>query len=164
MRISITWVHPDLKLVPPSGAGAQPDDAPRTTPTRDESDGAVLGQAENQPHTPPFPFEKLPGKIQAEILKLILHKEGHVIHCLSRLDPFVPPASFSSEEELGDYRSGLTKRFFWGKRECNITHDGFDPNEVVSLLSVSKRMFFLGVHIFYGSNTFAFSSLGEFGR
>ncbi|KAG7147375.1 hypothetical protein HYQ46_003779 [Verticillium longisporum] len=35
---------------------------------------------------------------------------------------------------------------------------------MLSILLVSKSVHFLGVHAFYGLNTFAFSSLGEFGR
>jgi hypothetical protein len=99
-----------------------------------------------------------------KVLKLILHQENELVHCISRLDPFVPPATFPSAEQLGEHESGLKKLFFWGKRECSISEDGVAPSELLAVLSVSKRLHWLGVHIFYGCNTFAFSSLGEFGR
>ncbi|KAL2259368.1 hypothetical protein VTK26DRAFT_6983 [Humicola hyalothermophila] len=148
MSVQIRWVHPDIKLRAPD-----PDVAPRPAPVPVQ-----------QPDEKPFSFEKLPWQVQWRILKSVLYKDGHLIHCISRLDPFVPPANFPSAQELGDKRSGLINTFFWGKRECSITQDGLKPNEVLACLMVSKRWYWLGVHIFYGLNTFAFSSLGEFGR
>ena len=112
----------------------------------------------------PFPFAKLPGVVQVRVLEMLLVKSGQLVHCLSRLDPFVPPARFPSAEELGENRSGYRNVFFWGGRECSITEDGVDPNQLLAILSTSRRLFFLGSHIFYGGNTFSFSSLGELGR
>ncbi|KAK4150568.1 hypothetical protein C8A00DRAFT_17931 [Chaetomidium leptoderma] len=157
------FVHPDIKLV-------APDDQDRDS----EADFDVghdlaleAAPASDGPQTrrdeKSFPFDKLPWQLQGTILKLILHKRGRIIHCISRLDPFIPPASFPSAEELGEHRSGLKKVFFWGKSECSIS-SGVDPKDHLAILTVSKRFYFLGVHIFYGLNTFGFSSLGEFGR
>ncbi|KAI8151972.1 hypothetical protein K4K49_010092 [Colletotrichum sp. SAR 10_70] len=38
------------------------------------------------------------------------------------------------------------------------------PNEHLALFLVCKEWYFLGAHAFYGLNTFAFSSIGEFAR
>ncbi|CAP66526.1 uncharacterized protein PODANS_0_1470 [Podospora anserina S mat+] len=111
-----------------------------------------------------FPFEKLPGFIQLDIFKKVLFKDGQLIHCVSRLDAFHPPSTFPPEEEL-ERRSGLRHFFFWGpEKDCCVNTDGHEPAEVLALLQVSKRFLFLGTHVFYGLNTFAFSSLGEFHR
>ncbi|KAK3945674.1 hypothetical protein QBC46DRAFT_249661, partial [Diplogelasinospora grovesii] len=92
-------------------------------------------------------------------------REGQLVHALSRLDPFVKPNSIPSTDELRlQGRSGLKNVFFWGKRECSITRDCHYPNDTLRILLVSKRFHFIGVHCFYGLNTFAFSSLGELDR
>ncbi|KAK8022984.1 hypothetical protein PG991_006865 [Apiospora marii] len=63
------------------------------------------------------------------------------------------------------FRYLFLQGFFWGgeDRQCCVTlvHR---PNSVLRLLLVCKRWLYLGVHAFYGLNTFAFSSLGELGR
>ncbi|KAL2149309.1 hypothetical protein VTH82DRAFT_8657 [Thermothelomyces myriococcoides] len=165
-------VHPDLRLVPPhrrqllledsdSEAGESSIEGNESPEHALVEHRAVQGGEDG---ITPFPFEKLPWELQSRILKLVLVNPDGVIHCLSRLDPFVQPDHFPSPEQLGQNRSGLMNRFFWGRRECNLTHDGVEPNRHLAVLNVSKRFYFLGVHIFYGLNTFAFSSLGEFGR
>ncbi|RYP34114.1 hypothetical protein DL767_004449 [Monosporascus sp. MG133] len=90
----------------------------------------------------PFRFEELPKEIQARIFRIWFEKDT-LIHCLSRLDYYHPPKNFPAENH--QKRSELPKRFHIGTRTCN-------------------RWFFIGVHAFYGMNTFAFSSLGELGR
>ncbi|KAK3381669.1 hypothetical protein B0H63DRAFT_363124, partial [Podospora didyma] len=106
-----------------------------------------------------------PWEIQAKIFRLWLFKDGHLVHCFSRLDFFQPPADIPDpDEDDNSKRSGLMNVFYWGRRECNITQDCFQPNDVLRLLLVSKRFYFIGVHCFYGLNTFAFSSLGESNR
>lgn len=165
------WVHPDLKLVPPrnqsQNQGEEESGSEDGADTQDEADpekAAAPGVSQTPHGELPFYFEKLPLGLQGKILALLLHKQNQLIHCISRLDPFVEPEEFPSAEELGQHRSGLKKLFYWGGREVSIVDDGVHPNEVLALLSVNKRFYFLGVHIFYGSNTFAFSSLGELGR
>ncbi|EFQ35443.1 hypothetical protein CGRA01v4_13688 [Colletotrichum graminicola] len=105
-------------------------------------------------------FEQFPAKIQANIFKWVYIQEGKLIHCISRLDPYMPP-----EEPTGTNvdRSGLPHRFHLSGKSCNVTY-AIKPNMHLALLSVCKRWHYLGVHAFYGLNTFAFSSLGEFGR
>ena len=137
-----------------AGAVAVPEPAPELAP-----EPAVPGIPAS-----PFLFEKLPGPVQVQILELLLVRPGQLVHCISRLDPFVEPAAFPSAEDLGENRSGYRNLFFWGARECSITHDGVDPNQFLAVLGVNHRLLFLGSHIFYGANTFAFSSLGELGR
>ncbi|KAK1725266.1 uncharacterized protein BDZ83DRAFT_620288 [Colletotrichum acutatum] len=60
-------------------------------------------------------------------------------------------------------KSGLPRRFHLSGTSCNITY-GMKPNTRLALLTVCKRWYYFGLHAFYGLNTFAFSSLGEFGR
>ncbi|KAI1478138.1 hypothetical protein F4774DRAFT_419685 [Daldinia eschscholtzii] len=110
--------------------------------------------------SPGFPFEKLPSKIQAQIFGLVLVK-GTLIHCLSRLDPDNPPVDFP-DNDIKD-QSQLPTRFHFGTSPCQIIL-ARKPNDVLSPLMVCKRWYFIGAHIFYGANTFAFSSLGEWHR
>ncbi|KAK1999454.1 hypothetical protein LX36DRAFT_482071 [Colletotrichum falcatum] len=107
-----------------------------------------------------LPFEQFPANIQANIFKWIYIQEDKLIHCISRLDPYMPP-----EEPTGTdaNKSGLPHRFHLSGKSCNVTY-AIKPDEHLALFSVCKRWYYLGVHAFYGLNTFAFSSLGEFGR
>lgn len=146
MSVSIDWIHPNIRLEGPNIAGnPRVNEAPTPVPEV------------------PFPFERLPWEIQARIFTLWLWKPGQLIHALSRLDSFVELATIPDDEEL-EHHSGLPRGFYWGKTHYNVTDDRREPNDVLRLLLVSKRFFFLGVHCFYGLNTFAFSSLGEFDR
>ncbi len=131
------------------------------------------GGEANEGSSAPLPFDELGLHIQAKIFAYLLHFEGELVHPMSRLDYFAePPKDLLPPDEELRKRSGLPKRFFFTSRErtmVNITSgsgDGRDhrPEQVLKLLLVSKRWLFLGVHVFYGLNTFAFSSLGEFGR
>ncbi|KAH6617801.1 hypothetical protein B0J18DRAFT_354936, partial [Chaetomium sp. MPI-SDFR-AT-0129] len=175
-------VHPDIRFVRRYGQSLRESDTETETEAEGEDndleeDEDVIGGEESigeavpaqevipsKPNDDPFPFETLPWPLQAKILRLLLHKPNTIIHCLSRLDPYSQPDHFPSSETLGETRSGLPNRFYWGPRELSLSQDGIPPNEVLAPLSVSQRFYFLGVHIFYGLNTFAFSSLGELGR
>ncbi|KAI1662364.1 hypothetical protein F4813DRAFT_396981 [Daldinia decipiens] len=122
----------------------------------DESDIA-------EPETPPmsyFPFQELPLEIQVKIFRQLFVK-GTLIHCLSRLDPSNPPVAFPDKDVEGE--SQLPTRFHFGKSPCQIIL-ACKPNDVLKPLLVCKRWYFIGVHAFYGANTFAFSSLGEWHR
>ncbi|KAI8626443.1 hypothetical protein F5Y19DRAFT_446565 [Xylariaceae sp. FL1651] len=106
----------------------------------------------------PFHFERLPIDIQYRIWKLIVPNRK-LIHCLSRLDPVNHPLDFSPTST----GMGFPRRFHIGHSPCCIaTAD--KPYRILRCLLVSKRWYFVTAHIFYASNTFAFSSLGEFGR
>ncbi|KAK8116153.1 hypothetical protein PG984_012655 [Apiospora sp. TS-2023a] len=84
----------------------------------------------------PFPFNRLDRDIQERIFRYLFVK-----------------------------KTSPLQRFFWGgeNRDCCVTL-AHQPNNVLRLLLVCKRWLYLGVHAFYGLNTFAFSSLGELGR
>ncbi|KAM7215082.1 hypothetical protein V8F06_009536, partial [Rhypophila decipiens] len=147
MSVNPRFVHPSIRLQAPDMTGAPGFEIEEPTPVPEV----------------PFPFEQLPWKIQARIFQLWLHKDGQLIHPLSRLDLYVKLAALPAEEDL-DGCSGLPRGFYWGKSRYNVTDDRRDPNDVLRILLVSKRFYFIGVHCFYGLNTFAFSSLGEFDR
>ncbi|KAI1458703.1 hypothetical protein F4805DRAFT_456417 [Annulohypoxylon moriforme] len=111
---------------------------------------------------PWFPLERLPIEIQVKIFARVFVKEG-LIHCLSRLDPKNPPLpeDFPEEDVVGC--SQLPTGFHYGPGPCHISLTR-RPNDVLSPLLVCKRWYYIGVHAFYGANTFAFSSLGEWHR
>ncbi|KAH8666785.1 hypothetical protein BX600DRAFT_436166 [Xylariales sp. PMI_506] len=120
--------------------------------------------AENQlqPRIPVFRFEELPLQIQAKVFKIIFVQPS-VIHCLSRLDHMNPPGSVVQFPFPCSGYSKLPHRFVFGSRSTSIT-TARKPSNILRPLCVSKRWLYIGVHMFYGMNTFAFSSLGEFGR
>ena len=100
----------------------------------------------------PFNFDRLDRDIQERIFRYLFVKTD-LVHCLSRLDPGNRPLT-----------PRPLNRFFWGgNRQCVVSL-AHRPNNVLRLLLVCKRWLYLGVHAFYGLNTFAFSSLGELGR
>ncbi|KAK3401928.1 hypothetical protein B0T20DRAFT_466874 [Sordaria brevicollis] len=145
MSARVNWVHPSIKFVQPGDAEEHEEERPAPGDNRH------------------FNFNGLPAEIQARIFRLWLFKEGKLIHVISRLDPFVPVEEFPEEADL-QKRSGLKHTFFIGDRRCNITHSGHPPNQLLRVLLVCKKFYFIGIHCFYGLNTFAFSSLGEFHR
>lgn len=102
-----------------------------------------------------FNFEGLPLKTQFKILQHLLCFYGKKIHVLSRLDPYQPPALENSEED-----PRLLYRFHIGDAPVNLTHATL-PNALLAPLLVCKKLHFWGSYLFYGENTFAFSSLGE---
>ncbi|KAI1880978.1 hypothetical protein JX265_001218 [Neoarthrinium moseri] len=112
----------------------------------------------------PFDFNKLPIEVQGKIFERHFVKPG-LIHCLSRLDDRHPPKQRAHFPFAESGTSGLPHRFAYG---TGITRTSVmkakKPSEVLSSLLVCRRWFYIGVHAFYGMNTFAFSSLGEFGR
>ncbi|KAI0113025.1 hypothetical protein F4814DRAFT_440433 [Daldinia grandis] len=116
-----------------------------------------------EPGAPPtyfFPFQELPLEIQVKIFRQLFVKST-LIHCLSRLDPYNAPVGFPDKDVKGE--SQLPTRFHFGKSPCQIIL-ACKPNDVLKPLLVCKRWYFIGVHAFYGANTFAFSSLGEWHR
>ncbi|KAK1834145.1 hypothetical protein QBC39DRAFT_252920, partial [Podospora conica] len=150
--------HPDIVFVGPEDASGSCID-----------EYSAIQVPENRAQS--FPFERLPASIKVLIFKNWLFKEGKLVHCFSRLDGFQAPATFPSAAELlirgsnpRQYRSGLPTGFYWGDRECSITNDCKKPCDILRLLLVCKEFNFIGAHIFFGLNTFAFSSLGEFYR
>ncbi|KAK4443594.1 hypothetical protein QBC34DRAFT_336665, partial [Podospora aff. communis PSN243] len=162
MSTSLNLVHPEIRFVERRDHLARCRDPYSFNRPKD----LRLSDPEN-PDAPfrPFKFMDLPLEIQARIFKLWLHKDGRLVHCFSRLDFFDPPADFPTAEELGPKRSGLNTGFYWGAgRRCSLAQDLQDPNDALRVLLVNKHFNFIGAHCFYGLNTFAFSSLGEFFR
>ncbi|EGO54405.1 hypothetical protein NEUTE1DRAFT_124657 [Neurospora tetrasperma FGSC 2508] len=162
MSVRINWVHPNIKFVTPEEGEAAVLDA--AVPDVADPDAAISDPSGPGPgHHRRFNFNALPAEVQARIFKLWLFKKGKLIHVISRLDPFVPNEDFPEEAALRN-RSGLKNVFFGGERRCNITDSGQNPNSLLRVLLVCRRFFFIGIHCFYGLNSFAFSSLGEFSR
>ena len=154
MSTVVSRVHPDIVLTAPNPFPDQPP--------IDEYSALAPGIAHNEA---PFPFMSLPLPIQGRIFELWLFKPGKLIHCMSRLDPFVLPQHFPSEEELrATHSTGLPRGFFLGSGNFNITEDLIDPRDMLRILQVNHHFHYIGAHCFYSMNTFAFSSLGEFSR
>lgn len=110
----------------------------------------------------PFHFDKLPISIQQRIFETIYVKPG-VVHCLSRMDKWNEPISEEHFPLPSSGNSGFPHRFVFGEEMCSMIR-ARKPNTVLRTFLVSRRWLYLGIHAFYGLNTFAFSSLGEFGR
>lgn len=107
-----------------------------------------------------FPFNDLPESVQTMIFKLIFVKPG-LVHCLSRLDHGCAPPNFPAENR--ERCSEIPHRFHWRNKKCCVS-TAHKPANVLKEFLVCKRWCYIGVHAFYGNNTFAFSSLGELGR
>lgn len=110
---------------------------------------------------------QLPDNVLFCILDNLLWYEGFLCHCISRLDFHEGPGNFPTQRELGRGRTGIRGRFFFSQDQrtpVSLTHDTLDPNDVLAALLVCRKWCWYGIHVFFGKNTFAFSSLGEFGR
>ncbi|KAG6361505.1 hypothetical protein INS49_009732 [Diaporthe citri] len=108
----------------------------------------------------------LPDNVLYKILTELLTKDG-LVHCFSRLDPHCEPVEFPSRQGLSSSSTGIRGRFFISSEQrsyLSLTWDTEDPKKVLAALCVSRKFAFYGIHIFYGSNTFAWSSLGELDR
>ena len=134
---------------------------------REETPGGHRASADVE--AVPMPFRgKLPLEVQKRILEHLLIFPGNVVHALSRFDPDCPPypgrePPVPDREELPRNQSGqhaLPRRFHIGDGPVSL-HYATMPNILLAPLLVCKWWCFLGTHIFYGRNTFAFSSLGE---
>ncbi|SPO02684.1 uncharacterized protein DNG_05357 [Cephalotrichum gorgonifer] len=112
-----------------------------------------------------FMFHKLPEYVQGEIFKHLFSYPDKLIHAISRLDEFVEPATIPSNGEKKE--SGLLNRFHitgkYSGQRCALTY-AVKGNDLLAPLLVSRQFLFLGLHAFFGCNTFAFSSLGKLGR
>ncbi|KAF6823599.1 hypothetical protein CPLU01_11313 [Colletotrichum plurivorum] len=166
MSSKVNMVHPGLRLRGPTPREIEaaihglPDGEPDADSENQEGELFVPNEPRSQPNcSRSFPFDRLPNKVQANILRFVFALDNKLIHCLSRLDYFVPP-----DEPIGlshPSRSGLPHRFHLSGMSCNVTY-AVRPNDHLAPLLVCKEWYFIGVHAFYGLNTFAFSSLGEF--
>lgn len=110
----------------------------------------------------------LPDKVVARILHHYFVFDHKLVHVLTRLDPKVQPQSFPVEGSAKlSNSSGLTKRFYISGevgQHISLRHDTISPAELLTPLCVSRKWNYYGASLFYGSNTFAFSSFGEFDK
>ncbi|KAI3320332.1 hypothetical protein HD806DRAFT_241983 [Xylariaceae sp. AK1471] len=104
----------------------------------------------------PFAFEDLPLDIRCRIWKLVI-PNSELVHCLSRLDQNNPPIDFIPGEV------SYPSRFHIGREPCSVAK-AEKPSRFLNYFLVSRKWYYMLAHLFYASNTFAFSSLGEFGR
>jgi hypothetical protein len=156
-------VHPYLRLRPPrdseiEAAALEPAPTPPPDGRCDES----CRELTEQPAAESFPFDDLPLRIQLMIFEKLLVFPGQLVHVLSRLDPFCPPQD-RTDLEGSDGRLRLLQRFHIGRKSCSLTY-AIKPQELLAPLLVCQKWCYIGTHVFMGRNTFAFSSLGEFGR
>lgn len=168
MPVDIGKSHPGIRFVAKDGRDVPHDMSPES-----EDDMSPESEDYISPERDPI-IAKMPSGVQMPdavlfcILEHLLSYEGFLCHCISRLDPHERPNSFPTKRELGHERTGIRGRFFFSqspeRTPVSLTHDTLDPNHLLAALLVSRKCAFFGIHIFYGRNTFAFSSLGEFGR
>ncbi|KAL1867303.1 hypothetical protein Daus18300_006422 [Diaporthe australafricana] len=154
MSIDLEKVHPQVRFIP------KEEDSVREESPHNETFFARPDE-EVRSRIPP-----LPDNVLYKILKELLTKDG-LVHCFSRLDPFCPPVDFPSEDDLGTKSTGLRGRFYVSKEQralVSLTHDTEDPQTVLAAVSVCRKWAFYSLHIFYGVNTFSFSSLQELDR
>ena len=147
----LTKTHPDLGLRSPHNSELQQDIVgPLHSGNTDvewvhvASNGFAL-------------FDALPAPIFAAILEHVLVFDGQSIHAISRLDPHNEPDQVPQNV---NGRDSLLHRFHVGRRKANVTF-ATNPQVMLAPLRVNKTWCFVGVNLFYGKNTFAFSSLGE---
>ncbi|KAI5866309.1 hypothetical protein GGS23DRAFT_617373 [Durotheca rogersii] len=197
MSVGADSVHPDLREVrPPRQRSQSPSRAGRSPNHAGEQRALSSGMSQQllsivlpdisvrpQPLTGrllgpprPFPFERLPTELQARIFALVLVRPGRLVHCLSRLDRWEPPAegafpAVDGEEPMDPHRrSYLPTGFHIGGVSSSssptacVVARARRPDAVLAPLRVCRRWLFAGAHAFYGANTFAFSSLGEWYR
>lgn len=144
--------HPGLKLRP-----ARQMDRHRA---RNERERFAFRQdaAEAWPQTQ---LPVLSSNIQLEILRHVLVTDDY-IHPLSRLDHFERPQSLEDLPHNKDGNPQFYHKFFIGSSgQSTSVKYAQEPAHLLSVLSVCKLWHVLGCHLFYGLNTFAFSSLGE---
>lgn len=143
--------HPLLKLRNP-----RPADVERALDTEARFNMTVIS-TETQPALPTLPLH-----VQIDILRRVLVFEDEKIQVLSRIDSEEP----NSLDDLPTDEDGnphYYHRFHIGTLNTNGTSVRYacNPQHVLSALGVSKLWHVWGCHLFYGLNTFAFSSLGE---
>lgn len=153
ISVNLNLLHPDIRL-------KQPEDGdPNTSRNMDDT--------RSHPPCDPAPcqadfkfFDNLPTAILIQILNEILLFSGQVVHIFGRLDPYSFPADYRTARRVpGRIYVSDGKRTY-----ISLTRDTLCPRKLLTPLCVNRKWYFFGAHIFYGTNTFAFSSFGEFGR
>ncbi|KAJ4326153.1 hypothetical protein N0V84_003203 [Fusarium piperis] len=156
--------HPGLKLRAPDDE--EEEEEIMTIPDDDEEESSTSGSDRRSSSDQPPPpgglprsvLERLPIKVQIKIFSHLFVFEGELVHAISRLDPYYepsgPPVNYKG-------RVSLLNRFHVGEESVSLTFGTIKPQELLAPLLVSKHFNYLGASIFYGCNTFAFSSIGE---
>lgn len=118
----------------------------------------VTVQAEPQAQLP-----QLPHNVQLEILRHVLvFDKDTKIHVISRLDQFDRPQTTADIPMDEDGNPLFFHRFCIGRYgQSTSVRYAQKPAHVLAVLGVCKLWHVWGCHLFYGLNTFAFSSLGE---
>lgn len=156
MSINAEMVHPQIRFI-----NKDIDANSRSRHDSPDDLASVSSGEEIYSAVPP-----LPDSILYKILTELLTMDG-LVHCFSRLDPHCQPESFPSERQLRKAATGIRGRFFISKEDrisLSLTHDTEDPGTVLAALCVSRKFAWYGIHIFYGRNSFSFSSFGEMDR
>ena len=151
MSPQICMTHPALKLRP----ALQSDRDQARLRSELYAEVTVQG-AQVQTQLP-----NLPSRVQLEILRHALVFD-ETIHVLSRLDQYERPREMSDVALDRNGKPTFFSRFFIGNSgQSTSVKYAPDPNQLLAVLSVCHLWHEWGCHIFYGANTFAFSSLGE---
>lgn len=157
MPIDINMCHPQVRFVAHDGNEGD-DDVDEDGSSRQSSpDVASSAHSDEEIRA----ISPLPDNIIFLILKELLTYEKALIHAFSRLDPHSAPTEFPDHQELGDLSTGLRGRFFVTRSKrsyLSLAHGTEDPNTVLAVLSVSRKVAFMGIHVFYSSNTFGMSA------
>ena len=151
--------HPDLKLVCPDDETVRQDTVEYQTRPRKEQ------PREDETREPsPLPGEArvFPPSILAAILQSLLVFDDSLVHCISRLDPFCQPGQMprNCNNQISLYHRFHVTKNDSGTQSISVT-GATHPQNMLAPLLVSKDWLFVGCHLFYGLNKFAFSSLGE---
>ncbi|KAK2599383.1 hypothetical protein N8I77_011141 [Diaporthe amygdali] len=160
MSINAEMVHPQIRFI-----GKDIDANSLSRHNSPDDLASVSSGEEIYSAMPP-----LPDSILYKILTELLTMDG-LVHCFSRLDPHCQPESFPTERQLTrqlrKVATGIRGRFFISKEDrvsISLSHDTEDPGTVLAALCVSRKFAWYGIHIFYGVNSFSFSSFGEMDR
>lgn len=142
----LTWGRPESReLDDPGYESADSDDVEVPACS---SQGPTGSEVEHEASKFVFQFDLLPLVVQERIFRYVF-VNTELIHCISRFDP-------------GGTDDTVYHRFHVGPRSCSIRR-AHRPASILKYFLVSKRWLFMGVNCFFSQNTFAFSSLGEFG-
>ncbi|KAF5680359.1 hypothetical protein FHETE_484 [Fusarium heterosporum] len=121
-------LHPYLKLRPPTDeeeamAIGGEDESCSPQPRR----GSFEIEQDNQP----CHFNRLPEKLQVEILRLALVFDGELVHAISRLDPYYEPDSVHIN---CNNRMSLVNRFHIGHEPVSLTFSSIRPQRLLAPL------------------------------
>lgn len=155
-----SWkTHPDLRLIAPSG-----DEISAETQRLTQADSEQTEETSSQPddQLPSRRQVSLPPDILVEILKHLLVFEGSLVHAMARLDADKRPerVPVNCKKLPSVYHRFHISRGTQDDAGTSVV-GARHPQDLLAPLLVAKEWLFIGVHLFYGLNTFAFSSLGE---